>query len=102
MKIPGIVIVGLGPADAQLLTREAWEWLSQTDEVYLRTSLHPCAAELPKTLSVQSFDALYEKHDALGDVLDEIVNTVLELGKRAQGVTYAVPGSPWVAEETRL
>ncbi len=100
MKTPGIVIVGLGPAGAELLTREAWEWIAQTDEVYLRTSLHPCAVELPKTLSVHSFDDLYEKHAALGDVLDEIVNTMLELGKREQGVTYAVPGSPWVAEET--
>jgi uncharacterized protein YabN with tetrapyrrole methylase and pyrophosphatase domain len=77
MKTPGIVIVGLGPAGAELLTREAWEWIAQTDEVYLRTSLHPCAVELPKTLSVHSFDDLYEKHAALGDVLDEIVNTVL-------------------------
>lgn len=100
MNTPGIVIVGLGPAGAQLLTREAWEWLSGLDEVYLRTSQHPCAAELPKTLKVHSFDALYEKHDALADVLDDIVQTILDLGKRTGGVTYAVPGSPWVAEET--
>jgi tetrapyrrole methylase family protein/MazG family protein len=100
MMTPSITIVGLGPAGAELLTREAWDWLSQTDELYLRTSLHPCAAELPGTLRVHSFDALYEKHEALVDVLDEIVRTVLELGRRAGGVSYAVPGSPWVAEET--
>lgn len=100
MNNPGIVIVGLGPAGAELLTREAWEWLCQTEEVYLRTSMHPCAAELPQTLRVNSFDALYEQHAALADVLQEITQTVLQLGEREQGVTYAVPGSPWVAEET--
>lgn len=100
MNNAGIVIVGLGPAGAELLTREAWDWLSQAVEVYLRTSLHPCAVELPKTLDVHSFDALYEKHGSLPEVLEEITQTILQLGQREQGVTYAVPGSPWVAEET--
>ena len=97
---PSITLIGLGPAGAQLLTREAWDWLSQAEEVYLRTSLHPCAAELPETLAVHSFDALYEKHDVLADVLEDIAQTVLTLGRREQGVSYAVPGSPWVAEES--
>jgi hypothetical protein len=28
MQEPGIVIVGLGPAGANLFTREAWEWFN--------------------------------------------------------------------------
>ena len=36
-----ITIVGLGPGDPRLLTREAWEILTQASEVFLRTERHP-------------------------------------------------------------
>ena len=100
MDKKGIVIVGLGPADAGKITREAWEWLSGCQEIYLRTNLHPAVQGLPQGLLVRSFDEVYEQHDALEDVLVDIVEQVLALGRRPEGVTYAVPGSPFVAEET--
>ncbi|MFZ3071203.1 MAG: nucleoside triphosphate pyrophosphohydrolase [Anaerolineaceae bacterium] len=100
MTQTGIVIVGLGAAGAELLTREAWEWLSGAKEVYLRTCLHPSAVGLPEHLQIHSFDEVYEQHDNLEEVFAEIVETILRLGCREEGVTYAVPGSPWVAEET--
>jgi len=83
-----------------LLTREAWEWLSACSEVYLRTGFHPAAQELPAGLVVHTFDEVYERKESLAAVLAEISQTVLRLGRRPEGVTYAVPGSPWVAEET--
>ncbi|HBG59522.1 MAG TPA: nucleoside triphosphate pyrophosphohydrolase, partial [Anaerolineaceae bacterium] len=61
MEKPGITIVGLGPAGANLLTREAWEWLTSVSEVYLRTAFHPCVKELPTGLEVHSFDDVYEQ-----------------------------------------
>jgi len=100
MNNSGIVIVGLGPGGANFLTREAWEWLASIDEVYLRTGFHPCAQELPTGLKRHTFDDVYEKQENLAAVLDEITRSVLRLGRRPEGVTYAVPGSPWVAEET--
>jgi len=102
MKKTGIVIVGLGPAGANLLTREAWDWLSSCSEVYLRTSFHPAVQGLPAGLAVHSFDEVYEQQEDLSTVLAEISRQVLSLGHRPEGVTYAVPGSPWVGEETTV
>ena len=95
-----LIIVGLGSSGAENLTRQAWEHLSRVSEVWLRTALHPAVAGLPESLQVHSFDALYEQHTNLQDVLASIVTQVLTLAQRPQGVTYAVPGSPYVAEST--
>ncbi len=96
----GITIVGLGPGDPNQLTRQAWDWLKSAPEIYLRTRQHPTVAGLPGSMSIQSFDDVYESHDSFEEVYEEIVRRVLELGKRPQGVTYAVPGHPFVAEAT--
>lgn len=53
-----ITIVGLGPGDGSLLTREAIELLQETEEVYLRIRIHPTVASLPSHLRVYSFDSL--------------------------------------------
>jgi tetrapyrrole methylase family protein / MazG family protein len=97
---PGISIMGLGPGDPQLLTRQAWRMLENTTEVYLRTRHHPVVPGLPYTLKIHSFDELYEKGNTFEHVYEEIVRRVLELGRRSQGVYYAVPGHPFVAEAT--
>ena len=100
MSNKGIVLLGLGPGDPQCLTREAWDWLAQIDEIYLRTNLHPAVVALPVHLQRLSFDFLYQEQAELEQVFEEIINKVLELGQRPGGVTYAVPGHPFVAEET--
>ncbi len=96
----GIVLMGLGPGSADLLTRQAWQWLEQISEIYVRTRQHPTVAGFPKELEVVSFDDLYETSEKFEDVYDKIITRVLELGQRPQGVTYAVPGHPFVAEAT--
>ncbi len=96
----GITLLGLGPGDPKLLTREAWEVLSQADEVYLRTAQHPTVAGFPSSLTVHAFDDLYERLDDFAEVYRAIVEQVLALGRRPQGVVYAVPGHPLVAEVT--
>ncbi|NMC78147.1 MAG: hypothetical protein GYA59_02190, partial [Chloroflexi bacterium] len=48
----GITILGLGPGDPNLLTRQAWALLQSIPEVYLRTAQHPLVADLPSTLTV--------------------------------------------------
>ncbi len=100
MSPAGITILGLGPGDASLLTRQAWDWLNRLDEIYLRTRQHPAVAGLPVNLTINSFDEFYTEGETFDAVYARMVAAVLELGKRPQGVTYAVPGHPMVAEAT--
>jgi tetrapyrrole methylase family protein/MazG family protein len=57
-------------------------------------------ADLPPHLTIFSFDHLYEALDSFEDVYAQIIEQVLELGKRPEGVIYAVPGHPLIAETT--
>jgi tetrapyrrole methylase family protein / MazG family protein len=99
-NLPGITILGLGPGDPQLLTRHAWRLLENATEIYLRTRHHPVVPGLPNTLKIMTFDDLYENSASFEEVYDRIVEEILELGRRPQGVYYAVPGHPFVAEAT--
>ncbi len=93
-----ITIIGLGPGSVKHLTLAAWEKLQQSNTVYLRTSRHPCAADLPATLRCQSFDDIYEAHEQFDEVYREIAERVLEAARRDGGAVYAVPGDPLVGE----
>jgi tetrapyrrole methylase family protein/MazG family protein len=95
-----ITILGLGPGNPAHLTREAWDLLSQADEIYLRTSRHPTIAALPARLVVHSFDDLYEAADDFATVYETIAERIVALGGRRQGVLYAVPGHPLVGEQS--
>ncbi len=98
--VGGVVLLGLGPGEARLLTREAWEWLTSISELYVRTEQHPVVQELPAGVQVHSFDWLYRQGRSFDEVYATIVEKVMELARRPQGVTYAVPGHPLVAEAT--
>jgi len=100
MEKNGITLVGLGPGDPFLLTRQAWDILENNPEIYLRTRQHPCVAAFPFSLQVHSFDDLYEQEGSFESVYEKIIHQILELGLRQQGVIYAVPGHPYVAEAT--
>jgi tetrapyrrole methylase family protein/MazG family protein len=93
-----ITIVGLGPGEAQHLTLEAWEVLEAAGEVFLRTSRHPIVPMLPDRLELHSFDQLYDDADSFDQVYTRIATEILALGRRPQGVVYAVPGHPLVGE----
>jgi tetrapyrrole methylase family protein/MazG family protein len=96
----GITLLGLGPGSPDLLTRQAWLTLLGAGEVYLRTRQHPAVAGFPPGLELHSFDDLYSGGNSFEEVYVQIVEKVLELGRRPQGVIYAVPGHPFVAEAT--
>ncbi|MEA3350007.1 MAG: SAM-dependent methyltransferase, partial [Chloroflexota bacterium] len=96
----GIILLGLGPGDSQLLTRQAWGIIANASEIYLRTRQHPAVDGLPKGLQLHSFDHLYDQLESFEDVYTQIVDRILELGQRPNGVIYAVPGHPFVAETT--
>lgn len=95
-----ITIVGLGPGDPAHLTREAWEVLSSVLEVHVRTRQHPTLSGLPASLAVHSFDEVYEGAADFEQVYETIAERVLALGRRPEGVVYAVPGHPAVGEAT--
>ncbi len=97
---PMITILGLGPGDPALLTRQAWRVLESSPEIFLRTRQHPSVKGFPSSIAVHSFDELYAQLPSFDDVYAHIVERILELGKRPQGVVYAVPGHPFVAEAT--
>lgn len=97
---PGIILLGLGPGNPDQLTREAWELLNSTEEIFLRTSQHPVVSAFPSSLKVHSFDDLYESEQRVEQVYEKIVDSVLQMGRRPRGVIYAVPGHPYLAEAT--
>lgn len=99
-KFSGITIIGLGPGDASLLTRQTWALLNELDEIYLRTAQHPVVAAFPKKLHIHSFDSVYEKTEKFEDVYAIIVDEILSVVREGKSVTYAVPGHPFVAEST--
>lgn len=95
-----LTILGLGPGPASLLTQQAADVLHRASEVYLRTEVHPTVADLPARLKIRSFDHLYNSLPTFEAVYAEIVEQVWQLARRPEGVLYAVPGHPMVAEAT--
>lgn len=94
-----LTVLGLGPADARLLTREAWAALEAAPLVLLRTARHPAVAGLPKALRRRSFDREYARGENFEAVYQRIVEAVLAQARRGD-VLYAVPGHPLVGEAT--
>jgi tetrapyrrole methylase family protein / MazG family protein len=94
-----ITIVGLGPGDGRLLTRDAWDILSTAPVVYLRTGRHPAVADLPPDVTRHTFDHLYETADSFATVYQTIIQELLQQARHS-GAIYAVPGHPYVGEAT--
>jgi len=94
-----IHIIGLGPGDSGLITRRAWELITQASEIWVRTREHPAIPDIARHTLVHSYDHLYETHDDFDAVYAAIAEDVAARG-RERDVIYAVPGDPAVAERT--
>ncbi len=95
-----ITVVGLGPGDIGLLTMEAWQRLTGTSQLYLRTEVHPVVSQLKEEgIVYQSFDYIYEKETSFDQVYQQIVSHLLSVAAESS-LVYAVPGHPLVAETT--
>ena len=92
-----IDVVGLGPAGSDLVTAGALSLLADAPLVFLRTGRHPAAAALAGT---RTFDHHYESAATFEDVYRSIVADLVDAALAGGPVTYAVPGSPTVAERT--
>lgn len=95
-----ITVLGLGAGDLEQLPLGVYKTLLKAQRLYVRTAEHPVLQELKdEGISYESFDAVYEKHDAFEAVYKEIVETLITLSQSGP-LFYAVPGHPLVAEQT--
>jgi len=95
-----ITVLGLGAGDLEQLPLGVYRTLLKAERLYVRTAEHPVLQELhAEGISYESFDAVYEKHDAFEAVYKEIVETLISLAESGP-LFYAVPGHPLVAEQT--
>jgi tetrapyrrole methylase family protein / MazG family protein len=96
---PRITVVGLGPAGPEFLTGTARALVTGGGTTFLRTARHPAAAALSGYVT---FDAVYESAATFDEVYATIVDELVEAAsaQAPEPVTYAVPGSPLVAERT--
>ncbi len=93
--MPRIVVGGLGPAGADLLTPITTAAVAEHDLVRLRTARHPAA----DVIDAPSYDHVYESADSFADVYATIVDDLVRLAGEGD-VLYLVPGAPTVAEHT--
>jgi tetrapyrrole methylase family protein/MazG family protein len=96
-----VVVVGLGPAGADLLLPVARDAIERAPVRYVRTLRHPAVDDLASDgITFETFDASYEGGDDLDAVYASIVGTLVDAATAHGGVLYAVPGNPAVAERT--
>jgi len=95
-----ILILGLGPGDPASLTCKAWQIIKEADEIYVRTGTHPTLVGIPEHVQIHAFDYLYEAENDFQKVYRNIVDKIIQMGRRGEQVIYAVPGHPLVAEAT--
>ena len=92
-----VVVVGLGPADVDLITIGARDEIARHEVRFVRTERHPAARAVA---GATAFDGLYESADTMDAVYRGIVDTLVDAATTHGEVLYAVPGSPLVAEHT--
>jgi len=92
-------IVGLGPGDAGLLTRDADRLLGSGLPVILRTRHHPTVAALTFAGRVMDCDDLYATGGRFEDVYAAVAERVVAAAE-GEPVVFAVPGHPLVAERS--
>ncbi|MEX1007323.1 MAG: nucleoside triphosphate pyrophosphohydrolase [Acidimicrobiia bacterium] len=95
-----LIVVGLGPAGTGYLLPAAREALESATVRFVRTRRHPAVAELEAVgITFTSFDDVYDAAPDLESAYTRMVDALVEATSR-QGVVYAVPGNPAVAERT--
>lgn len=95
--MPRIIVVGLGPGDASLVTADTMRAIENSQHRFLRTTQHPSASLVP---DATSFDAVYDTADSFDNVYATIADQLVEHAHRHGEILYAVPGSPLILERT--
>ncbi len=88
-----ITIIGLGPGDPALLTRRAWDIISSASDIYVRTARHPTLEGLPASVTVHSFDHIYEQAQQFAEVYAQVAEEVLRLGGQGDVIYWRARSS---------
>jgi tetrapyrrole methylase family protein/MazG family protein len=103
VSTPRVVVVGLGPAGADLVLPAARAAFDRVSVRFVRTDRHPAVEELAtQGVTFEALDQLYDEGDDLDAVYSAIASYVVDAAHVHGAVVYAVPGSPNVAEKTVL
>lgn len=96
---PVVVVVGLGPAGPELVSRAALDALGSVPPAarFVRTVRHPSTVAVD---TAQSFDHHYDLAATLDEAYGAMVADLEAAAAEHGRVVYAVPGSPLVAEHT--
>lgn len=94
--VPQVTVVGLGPGGPEMISVSALRAL-ENPHSFLRTRKHPAAQRFA---NASSFDHIYDAAEKIEDVYPAIVDELVDAALQHGGITYAVPGSPLVAEAT--
>lgn len=94
---PTVVVVGLGPAGADLVAPAATAAARRITHRFVRTTRHPA---VPAVGEAASFDHLYEQAASIEAVYAGVVEALVAAATEHGEVLYAVPGSPVVAERS--
>jgi tetrapyrrole methylase family protein/MazG family protein len=98
---PRVVVVGLGPAGADLLLPVARAALERVPTRLVRTARHPAVDDLARDgIDLEPLDLLYDRADDLDTVYAAIADRVVETAREEGEIVYAVPGSPTIAERS--
>jgi len=98
---PRVVVVGLGPAGADLLLPAARAALERVPIRFVRTARHPAVVDLAADgIDLEPLDLLYDQADDLDTVYAAIADRVVETARERGEIVYAVPGSPTIAERS--
>ena len=101
MRKPRVVVVGLGPAGADLLLPAARAALERVPVRFVRTARHPAVDDLARDgIDLEPLDLLYDRADDLDTVYAAIADRVVETAREQGEIVYAVPGSPTIAERS--
>lgn len=96
-----IIVVGLGPGHAGLITRESWALMQQAEHLILRTKIHPTVAALDEAgITYSTYDGFYEEAADFETLYRSIAADLLQKARDWGELVYVVPGSPLVAERT--
>jgi len=98
---PRVVVVGLGPAGADLLLPAARAALERVPVRFVRTARHPAVVDLARDgIDLEPLDLLYDQADDFDTVYAAIADRVVETARERGEIVYAVPGSPTIAERS--
>ncbi len=96
-----LTIIGLGPGDEKYLSAQSLQLLEGAAGVLTRTLEHPTVKALADRVNFESYDNFYIQYESFDEVYQAIVDDIVSRLEN-ENIVYAVPGNPFLAENTVL